>query len=79
LIFQERLWSGAPASGVKAEPSAGRLNGEAGVVGGQVNLAQESVGCLDVGYVGEPELLDDPAASRTLAPNGLSPGEKKPR
>ena len=45
---------------------AGRIDGEAGVVGGQ-DVADESVGRLDVGDAGEPELPSaaGPEASRT--------------
>ena len=36
---------------------AGRKNGEARVVGGQIAVADEGVGRLNVGYAGEPQLL----------------------
>src|SRR6202020_753485 len=57
-----------------------RIDGEAGVVGRQIDLAQERVGRLDVGYAGELELLDQPvlqSAERALrAASGL--GRKSP-
>jgi len=43
---------------------AGRLNRETGVVGGQIDLAEEGVGRLDLGYAGEPELLDQTILER---------------
>jgi hypothetical protein len=43
---------------------AGRLNRETGVVGGQIDVAEEGVGRLDAGYAGEPELLDQTILQR---------------
>jgi hypothetical protein len=47
---------------------AGWLNGEAGVVLRQVDVADESVGRLDVGDAGEPELLDQAILQRSERP-----------
>jgi hypothetical protein len=47
---------------------AGRIDGEAGVVGGQIDVADESVGCLDVGDAGELELLRQPVLKRPERP-----------
>jgi hypothetical protein len=62
-------------NGREGRALAGRIDGEAGVVGGQ-DVADESVGRLDVGDAGEPELPSaaGPEASRTPAPSGLSKG-----
>src|ERR1700722_15773761 len=43
---------------------AGRTDGEAGVMGGQIGLADEGVGRIDVGDAGEPELLRQPVLQR---------------
>ena len=50
--------------GVKAEPSPAGSSGETGVVGGQVDFANEGVGRLDIGYAGERELVDEPVLKR---------------
>ena len=49
---------------MKAEPRAGRIDGETGVVGGQINLADEGVGRLGVGCAGEPQLLGQSVLQR---------------
>ena len=49
-----------PGMGVKA----GRIDGETGVVGGQIDLADEGVRRFDVGYAGERELVDQPILKR---------------
>ena len=51
-------------NGGEGRAFAGRRNGEARVVGGQVYLADEGVRRLDVGYAGEPELLDQTILKR---------------
>jgi hypothetical protein len=43
---------------------AGRLDGEAGVVLRQIDVADEGVGRLDAGYAGELELLDQTILQR---------------
>jgi hypothetical protein len=42
----------------------GRRNRETGVVGGQVEVAKEGVGLLDIGYAGELELVDQAILKR---------------
>jgi hypothetical protein len=63
----------------------GRRNRETGVVGGQVEVAKEGVGLLDIGYAGEREFLDEtilqrpegpfgaPARLRRIGPDRLNP------
>jgi hypothetical protein len=43
---------------------AGRHNGEAGIVGGQIDLADEGVGRLDIGYAGKREFLAETILQR---------------
>ena len=61
---------------------AGRLNRETGVVGGQIDVADEGVGRLDLGYAGEPELLDQTILERRERPlraaSGLGRSEERP-
>src|SRR6266511_3937759 len=52
--------SGWPTYGTNAEPSSAGAP-EAGVVGGQKDLADVAVGRLDVGDAGRPQLLRQPA------------------
>ena len=40
------------------------IDGETGVVGGQIDLADEGVRRFDVGYAGERELVDQPILKR---------------
>ena len=61
-----------PGMGVKAEPSPDRIDGEAGVVLRQIDVAEESVGRLDVGYAGELELLDQTILQRCERPLGAA-------
>jgi len=51
-------------NGREGRALAGRLNGEAGVVGGQITLAKEGVGRLDVGDASELELVDQTILQR---------------
>jgi hypothetical protein len=51
-------------NGREGQALAGRLNGEAGVVGGQIDLADEGVGRLDIGYAGQREFLDETILQR---------------
>jgi hypothetical protein len=49
------------------------LKRKAGVVGGQVNLADEGVGRLDIGDAGERELLDQTILQRPERPLRTAP------
>src|SRR5271154_7570521 len=51
-------------NGGEGRALAGRQNREAGVVGGQVDLAKESVGRRDIGYAGEREFVDETVLKR---------------
>src|ERR1700742_1335523 len=53
---------------------AGRLNREARVMGGQIDVAEEGVGRLDVGQAGELELLDQTILKRLERPLRASSG-----
>jgi hypothetical protein len=69
-------------NGREGQALAGRLNGEAGVVGGQIDLADEGVGRLDIGYAGKREFLDEtilqrPERALRTAP-GLGRSEERP-
>ena len=68
--------------GREARALASRRNGEAGVVGGQIGLADEGVGRLDIGYAGEPELLDQPVVEGCERPlrtaSGIGRSEERP-
>jgi hypothetical protein len=69
-------------NGREGQVLAGRLNGEAGVVGGQIDLADEGVGRLDIGYAGQREFLDEtilqrPERALRTAP-GLGRSEERP-
>ncbi len=55
-------------NGREGRALAGRLDREARVVGGQIDLADESVGRLDVGDAGELELLHQPILQRPERP-----------
>ena len=63
---------------------AGRLNREARVVGGQIDLAEEGVGRFDVGYAAWLSSADSPAAeegsktSPCAQPLGLPSGASNP-
>ena len=58
--------------GREGRAGRGRLNREARIVGGQVDLADEGVGRLDLGYAGEPELLDQTILERCERPLGAA-------
>jgi len=69
-------------NGREGQALAGRLDGEAGVVGGQIDLADEGVGRLDIGYAGKREFLDEtilqrPERALRTAP-GLGRSEERP-
>src|SRR5271154_5755296 len=51
-------------NGREGRAFAGRQNRETGVVGGQVDLANEGVGRLDIGYAGEREFVDETILKR---------------
>jgi hypothetical protein len=57
-------------NGGEARAFAGRLDGKAGVVVGQIDLADEGVGRLDVGHAGERDLVDEPVLQRPEGPLG---------
>jgi hypothetical protein len=69
-------------NGREGQALAGRLNGEAGVMGGQIDPADEGVGRLDVGYAGKREFLGETILQRSeralrTAP-GLGRSEERP-
>jgi hypothetical protein len=51
-------------NGREARALAGRLDRKAGVVGGQIDVADEGVRRLDVGYAGERKFIDEPVLKR---------------
>ena len=51
-------------NGREGRAFAGRLDREAGVVGRQIDLADEGVGRLNVGYAGKREFLDETILQR---------------
>ena len=55
-------------NGREGRAFAGRQNRETGVVGGQVDLAKEGVGRLDIGYAGKREFVDEPILKRPERP-----------
>ena len=55
-------------NGGEGRAFAGRIDREPGVVGGQVDFANEGVGRLDIGYAGERELVDEPVLKRPERP-----------
>jgi hypothetical protein len=55
-------------NGREGRALAGRIDGEAGVVGGQIDLADEGVGRLGRGDPGEPEFLRQPVLQRLEGP-----------
>ena len=58
---------------------AGRKNGEARVVGGQIAVADEGVGRLNVGYAGEPQFLRQPVLQRAEHPFRTAPRKGRPK
>jgi hypothetical protein len=54
LLHAQNLIEVDARNGREGRAFAGRIDGEAGVVGGQVNVANESVGRLGRGDPGEP-------------------------
>src|SRR5271155_4175528 len=69
-------------NGREGRAFSGRQNREAGVVGGQVDLAKEGVGRRDIGYAGEPEVVDEPMLKRPeralRSPPGAGRSEERP-
>ena len=63
-------------NGGEGRAFAGRIDGEPGVVGGQVDLANEGVGRLDIGYAGERQLVDEPVLKRPERPLRSAPGPR---
>ena len=55
----------------------GRRHGEAGVVGGQIDLADEGVGRLDRGDPGQRQFLDQTILKRPERPLGAAPGLRR--
>ena len=51
-------------NGREGRAFAGRIDRETRVVGGQVDVAKEGVGRLDIGYAGEREFVDEPVLKR---------------
>src|ERR1700722_14664327 len=69
-------------NGREGQALACRLNGEAGVVGGQIHLADEGVGRIDIGYACKCQFLDETILRRSeralrTAP-GLGRSEERP-
>ena len=60
-------------NGREGRAFAGRRNRETGVVGGQVDLAKEGVGRLDIGYAGKREFVDEPILKRPERPLRTAP------
>src|SRR5271168_1225033 len=56
---------------------AGRIDGEPGVVGGQIDLADEGVRRLDIGYAGERELVDETVLKRPEHALRSAPGLRR--
>ena len=55
-------------NGGEGRAFAGRIDGEPGVVGGPVDLANEGVGRLDIGYAGERQFVDETVLKRPERP-----------
>ena len=55
-------------NGGEGRAFAGRIEGEPGVVGGQVDFANEGVGRLDIGYAGERQFVDETVLKRPERP-----------
>ena len=64
-------------NGREGRAFAGRQNRETGVVGGQVDVAKEGVGRLDIGYAGERELVDETILKRPERPLRTTPGLRR--
>jgi hypothetical protein len=65
-------------NGREGRALAGRIDGEAGVVGGQIDLTDESAGRLDVGDASETKLLRQPVLKRPERPLRSASGEGRP-
>ena len=64
-------------NGREGRALAGRLDRETGVVGGQIDFADEGVGRLDIGYAGEREFVDEPILKRAERALPLAKGVRK--
>ena len=62
-------------NGGEGRAFAGRRTANTGVVGGQVDLANEGVGRLDIGYAGEREFVDEPVLKRPERALRSAPGQ----
>ena len=82
LLDAQDLVEADAGNGGEGRAFAGRQNREPGVVGGQVDLANEGVGRLDIGYAGERELVDEPVLQRPegalRSPPGTGRSEERP-
>jgi hypothetical protein len=65
-------------NGREGRAFAGRIDGEAGIVGWQIDLADEGVGRLDIGYAGKLELLGQAILQRPERPLRTAPGKGRP-
>ena len=68
-----------PGIGREGRALAGRIDGEAGVVGRQIDLADEGVGRLDRRDPGEPQLLGQSVLQRLERPLGATTGLRRIR
>src|SRR6202034_2148808 len=78
LLHAQELVEVDSWNGREGRAFAGRIDGEAGVVGGQIALADEGVGRLDVGDAGEPELLAQAILQRPERPLRTASSEERP-
>ena len=74
----KRLWQAQnlievdARNGREGRAFAGRIDGEAGVVGGRIDLVDEGVGRLDVGDAGKSQFLRQPVLQRPKRPPGTA-------